>query len=83
MLRITLPGSGRAQRLSSYDKKSFLTAGVQIFDIAIFTFSPLDLVRKTPRPRLKSPAFPFAHLRWVKLALGYNLLDWLVATRRF
>jgi hypothetical protein len=55
---------------------------VGLFDLAILVLSLFDLVGKNPSHAFDYPSFPCAHLRWVVLPLGRNLLNRLVSVQR-
>ena len=55
---------------------------MQIFDLTFLVLSLLDFVRKHPSNAFNRLMLPRTHLRWVKLALGCDLLDGLVTAQR-
>ena len=56
--------------------------GVKLFDLAVFGLSLFDLVRENACHTFNRLPFPLAHLRWVELALGWDLLNRLVTAQR-
>jgi CRISPR/Cas system endoribonuclease Cas6 (RAMP superfamily) len=56
---------------------------VEIFNLNVLVLSFFNLVGKNPSHAFDCPSFPRAHLRWVELPLGRNLLKRLVTAQRF
>ena len=80
------PGSGRAHRFSPCDKiifhRKFADLGVKVFDLAVLFSAFLTLSEKHPGHAFYRLPFPRAHLRWVQLPLGRDLLHRLVPAQR-
>ena len=56
--------------------------GMQLFDLAVPILSLFNLVRENACHAFDRLTFPCAHLRWVELPLGRNLLNRLVTAQR-
>ena len=54
---------------------------MKLFDLAVLILSLLDLVRENTGHAFNRLPFPRAHLRWVQLAFGGDLLDRLVSAQ--
>ena len=55
---------------------------MKLFDLTVFVLSLFDLVRKDIDHAFNCLPFPRAHLRWVQLTLGCDLLHRLVTAQR-
>jgi hypothetical protein len=57
--------------------------GVKFFDLAALVLNLFDLVRENNDHAFNRLSLPRTDLRWMKLALGCELLNSLVTTQRF
>ena len=56
--------------------------GVHLFDLTGLVLGFFNLIRENACHTFNHLPFPLAHLRWVELALGWDLLNRLVTAQR-
>ena len=55
---------------------------MKLFDLAVLVLSVLNLVRENTCHAFDRLPFPCAHLRWVELPLGRDLVNRLITAQR-